>query len=156
MKRNRVIDAEFFYGATPEIFLRAAELRRNMTFAEKLLWGEINCKKILGLTFRRQHPVNMFIADFYCHKARLVIEIDGSIHDLEDYNLHDKGREDEFEKFGLTTIRFKNEEVIKDINMVIYKIESVCKLRCPNLKDLPLPASPKRDLPLQASPNGEV
>jgi very-short-patch-repair endonuclease len=83
MKRNRTIDAEFFYGATPEIFLRAAELRRNMTNAEKLLWQELRSKKILNLTFRRQHPVNMFIADFYCHKARLVIEIDGSIHEIE-------------------------------------------------------------------------
>jgi len=133
MKRNRVIDAKFFYGATQEIFLRAAELRRNMTYAEKQLWEEINCKKILGLTFRRQHPINQFIADFYCHKARLVIEIDGSIHDIEDFRLRDSGREDEFEKFGLTTIRFKNEEVFENLNMVIYKIESVCKLRCPSL-----------------------
>ena len=142
MKRSRVIDAEFFYGATPEIFLRAAELRRNMTFAEKVLWGKINCKKILGLTFRRQHPVNMFIADFYCHKAKLVIEIDGSIHDIEDLRLRDIGREHEFEKFGLTIIRFKNEDVIDDINMVINKIASACQLKCPHLKDLPLPASP--------------
>ena len=142
MKRNRVIDAEFFYGATPEIFLRAAELRRNMTYAEKLLWGKINCKKILGLTFRRQHPINQFIADFYCHKARLVIELDGSFHDIEDNRLRDMGRVDEFEKFGLTTIRFKNEEVIENIDFVVNRIKSVCKLRAPMPQSLPLPTSP--------------
>jgi len=88
----------------------------------------------------------MFIADFYCHKAKLVTEIDGSIHEIEDLRLRDIGREHEFEKFGLTTIRFKNEDVIDDINMVINKIASACRLKCPYLKDLPLPASP----------NGEV
>lgn len=116
MKRNRIIDAEFFYGATPEIFFRAAQLRINMTRAEKMLWGKLRKKQISGLTFRRQHPINQFIADFYCHKLKLVIEVDGSIHELEYTKIHDKGRDDEFEKFGITTLRFKNEEVIENIN----------------------------------------
>jgi hypothetical protein len=68
MKKNPVIDAEFFYGATPEIFLRASQLRQNMTATEKLLWTELRARKT-GFTFRRQHPINLFIADFYCHKA---------------------------------------------------------------------------------------
>jgi len=127
MKRNRVIDAEFFYGATPEIFLRAAELRRNMTKAEKLLWQELKSKKILGLTFRRQHPVNMFIADFYCHKARLVIEIDGSIHEVDGNKEKDQGREDEFEKFGITTIRFTNNEIYQVLDKVLEEIETRCR-----------------------------
>jgi very-short-patch-repair endonuclease len=127
MKRNRVIDAEFFYGATPEIFLRAAELRRNMTKAEDLLWGELKNKKMLGLTFRRQHPVNIFIADFYCHKARLVIEIDGSIHEVDGHKEKDQGREDEFEKFGITTIRFTNNEIYQTLDKVIKEIDSVCR-----------------------------
>lgn len=129
MKRNRVIDAEFFYGATPEIFLRAAELRRDMTKAEKMLWQELRNKKILNLTFRRQHPVNMFIADFYCHKARLVIEIDGSIHEVEGSREKDKGREDEFEKFGIKTIRFTNNEIFESLNRVIEDIKKECKRR---------------------------
>ena len=129
MKRNRTIDAEFFYGATPEIFLRAAELRRNMTRAEKLLWQGLRSKKILNLTFRRQHPVNMFIADFYCHKARLVIEIDGSIHEVEGSREKDKGREDEFEKFGIKTIRFTNNEIFESLCRVIEDIKKECKRR---------------------------
>ena len=135
MKRNRVIDAEFFYGATPEIFFRAAELRSNMTDAEKLVWEKLRNKKILGLTFRRQHPVNQFIADFYCHKARLVIEIDGSIHEIDAYKEKDMGRDDEFSKFGLTTIRFTNREVFEELETVISRIETICKSR---IKDLSL------------------
>jgi len=141
MKRNRVIDAEFFYGATPEIFMRAAELRKNMTCAEKILWNELRNKKLLGLTFRRQHPINMFIADFYCHKAKLAIEVDGSIHDIESYREHDHGRDDELNKFGITTIRFKNDEIITNIESVISKIKNECKK--------------KSLLPLPTSPNGE-
>jgi len=127
MKRNITIDAEFFYGATPEIFFRAAQLRKKMTGAEKLLWERLRRKQLLGLTFRRQHPIYQFIADFYCHKIKLVIEIDGSIHDIEDIRLHDKGREDEFEKFGITTMRFINEEVTENINTVIEKIKTICE-----------------------------
>ena len=153
MRRNRVIDAEFFYGATPEIFLRASQLRQHMTNAEKILWKKLRMKGVLGLTFRRQHPVNQFIADFYCHKAMLVIEIDGSIHDIESFKVRDKGRTDEFEKFGILTIRFTNDEVINNISMVIMRIEQACKLRLAGRKDLPLPVL---YLPLPASPNGEV
>jgi len=129
MKRNRIIDAEFFYGATPEIFLRAAELRRNMTGAEKFLWEELRNKRLSGLTFRRQHPINQFIADFFCHKAKLVIEIDGSIHDIDEYKIKDKGREDEFEKFGIKTIRFTNEDVFQNMRKVIEIIRTECESR---------------------------
>jgi very-short-patch-repair endonuclease len=126
VKRNRTIDAEFFYGATPEIFRRAAELRKNMTYTEKLLWEKLNKKKLLGLTFRRQHPINMFITDFYCHKARLAIEIDGSIHEIDGYKERDSGREYEFMKFGITTIRFTNDEVRHNIDLIINKIKTEC------------------------------
>ena len=125
MKRNPVIDAEFFYGATPEIFLRASQLRQNMTAAEKLLWSELRARKT-GFTFRRQHPINMFITDFYCHKANLVIEIDGSIHEIECVKIRDEGRKDEFEKYGIMTIRFTNEEVINNLKLIAGKIKKVC------------------------------
>ena len=106
-----------------------------MTDAEKLVWEKLRNKKILGLTFRRQHPVNQFIADFYCHKARLVIEIDGSIHEIDAYKEKDMGRDDEFSKFGLTTIRFTNREVFEELETVISRIETICKSR---IKDLSL------------------
>jgi very-short-patch-repair endonuclease len=129
MKKSRVIDYEFFYGAPPEIFFRASQLRNNMTRSEMLLWEKLRRKKIYGLTFRRQHPINLFIADFYCHKAKLVIEVDGSLHEIESYKTRDKGRDDEFEKFGLITIRFSNDDIIYDIDSVIKKIKEVCSKR---------------------------
>ena len=125
MKKNPVIDAEFFYGATPEIFLRASHLRHNMTCAEKLLWNSLRIRKA-GFTFRRQHPINLFIADFYCHKAKLVIEIDGSVHEIECVKIRDEGRKDEFEKYGIMTIRFTNEEVINNLKLIAGKIKEVC------------------------------
>lgn len=82
MKEN--IHLPLFYGASPEIFRRAEILRNNMTGAEQMLWDKINYKQLKGYRFRRQHPINRFIADFYCHKAKLVIELDGNIHDKKE------------------------------------------------------------------------
>jgi cyclase len=138
MKKNPILDAEFFYGASPEIFFRAGQLRKNMTDAEKFLWSELRNKK-LGFTFRGQHPINIFIADFYCHKARLAVEVDGSIHEIEGSREKDRGRDDEFSGFGILTLRFSNEEIFRDLESVVYKIKSECQKR------VPLPASPSGD-----------
>ncbi len=128
MKRNRLLDAEFYYGTTPEILLRASQLRRNMTTAEKALWAKLKAKKS-GFTFRRQHPINFYIADFYCDKARLAIEVDGSIHDIISVRLRDQGREDEFEKYGILTLRFTNDEVIGNLDKIVEDIRSTCLRR---------------------------
>ncbi len=69
-----------FYGATPPIFEKAKILRNNMTRHEKLLWDELRNNRIFGLRFKAQHPIDTFIADFYCHKLKLVIEMDGQYH----------------------------------------------------------------------------
>ena len=67
---------------TKEKLQRAKELRRDMTPAEKILWQELRGNK-LGVHFRRQQVIAGFIVDFYCHKAGLVVEVDGDIHDLQ-------------------------------------------------------------------------
>jgi very-short-patch-repair endonuclease len=67
-------------GALDETFSMAHTLRRSMTKSGKMLWNELNSRKLKGLKFRRQHPIHWYIADFYCHEKRLVIEIDGGIH----------------------------------------------------------------------------
>jgi len=128
MKRNRVLDAEFYFGTTPEILLRASQLRHNMTKAEKVLWVKLSAKKS-GFTFRRQHPINLFITDFYCHKARLAIEVDGSIHDVESIKSRDEGRKDEFEKYGILTLRFSNDEILTNLEEVVEKIRMTCLSR---------------------------
>ena len=74
--KKPVPERTMFYGATSAIFKRAARLRGNMTPTEKLLWDKLS-KKQLGVRFKAQHPLGCYIADFYYHKARLVVEIDG-------------------------------------------------------------------------------
>lgn len=110
-----------YFKAKPDILEAARILRRNMTKSEKLLWGKLNKNQIQGLRFRRQHPLNMFIADFYCHEVRLVVELDGEIHTGQEE--YDDGRSGEIEKFGITVIRFKNYEVENNIEKVVSKIE---------------------------------
>jgi very-short-patch-repair endonuclease len=117
------IDKTMYFRAKPGTFETARILRKNMTFPEKVLWERLKGNQISGLRFRRQHPIDIFIADFYCHKARLVIEVDGSIH-KEQFE-YDDGREAEIEKYDIMIIRFTNNEVINDIETVINKIKEV-------------------------------
>ncbi|HOW41347.1 MAG TPA: DUF559 domain-containing protein [Bacteroidales bacterium] len=121
------LDKQMYFKAKPGILENARLLRKNMTTAERLLWERLNNNQLLGLRFRRQHPIDIFIADFYCHKARLVIELDGPIHDGQAE--YDDGREAEIEKYYLKVIRFKNEEVITNIEKVIIQIEEIVKQR---------------------------
>lgn len=85
---------------------RAKELRREMTPAEKILWEELRANK-LGVHFRRQQVIAGFIVDFYCHKAALVVEADGNIHDLQ--KEEDERREKVLSELGLKVVRFGND-----------------------------------------------
>ena len=93
-----------------------------MTEAEKILWNELRSRKVKGLKFRRQHPLLFYIADFYCHEQRLVIEIVGGIHLLEKQKEKDENRTAELERFGISVIRFTNDQVINSIDEVIQTI----------------------------------
>src|SRR6185436_5719963 len=101
---------------TKEKLQRAKELRREMTPAEKLLWQEVRANK-LGLRFRRQQVIQGFIVDFYCHKAGLVVEVDGDIHDLQQEE--DGRREKVLRELGLKLVRFRNDEVVRDLSTVV-------------------------------------
>jgi very-short-patch-repair endonuclease len=113
-----------YYGAKPSVFKLAKELRKNETVAEKVLWSKINRNQIIGLQFRRQHPINMFIADFFCAKIKLVIEIDGGIHEIPEVKIHDAGRSDFLNDHGITVLRFTNEQIIREIDYVLNTIEN--------------------------------
>jgi cyclase len=76
---KKYTEDSMFYGAAPYLFRYAKKLRNNPTKAESLLWDKLKQKQ-LGFKFRRQHPVYKYIADFYCHKLKLIIEIDGDYH----------------------------------------------------------------------------
>ncbi|MBU0502073.1 MAG: endonuclease domain-containing protein [Candidatus Margulisbacteria bacterium] len=99
----------------------AKTLRREQTKAEKLLWGYLNNRGVGGAKFRRQHPVNRFILDFYCPAKKLAIEIDGGIHDIQ--KEYDFARQQTLEAKGIRFIRFKNEEVLDALDSVIKKIK---------------------------------
>lgn len=104
---------------TKEKLQRAKELRREMTPAERLLWQEVRAKK-LGVRFRRQQIIAGFIVDFYCHKAALVVEVDGDIHDLQQEE--DARREKALREMGLRILRFKNDHVSNNLSTVVMKI----------------------------------
>jgi cyclase len=111
------------YGAQKEIFQIAERLRRDMAITEKMIWEKVS-KKQLGVHIRRQHPVWKFIADFYCHEVKLVIEIDGGIHLRSENKEYDISRDIILKEFRIEILRFTNDEVMKDINLVIEKIKS--------------------------------
>ena len=101
---------------------RARELRQEMTPAEKALWQELRANR-LGIHFRRQQIIAGFIVDFYCHKSALVIEVDGDIHDLHQED--DARREDVLREMGLKVVRFRNDEVIQNLPVVLRKISEL-------------------------------
>jgi very-short-patch-repair endonuclease len=115
---------KMFYSAPPEIFAKAKILRDNMTDEEKILWSELRANKLNGIRFKPQHPINYFIADFYCHKAKLVVEIDGKSHDETEQIQYDRDRTLAIESFGIKVIRFKNSEVKNNLNHVLSTINA--------------------------------
>ena len=117
-------DDGMWKGAPSDSFSKAQLLRRNETKAEKLLWEKLRNNQLEGLKFRRQHPVNIYIADFYCHKFKLMIELDGDYHNQEEQKQKDEVRTEVLRLNDLKIIRFKNEEVEQDINQVLITIKN--------------------------------
>ena len=116
---------------TKEKLQRAKELRRDMTPAEKILWQEVRANK-LGAHFRRHtcpggrcqgQVIAGFIVDFYCHKAALVVEVDGNVHDLQEEE--DARREKILREMGLRVIRFGNDQVMRNLSAVMGKIREL-------------------------------
>ena len=118
--------ASMFYGAGPIIFELAKKLRNNVTPTEMILWGRLK-ENFPGLKFRRQHPISLYIADFYCHTEKLIIEIDGSIHDLKEVKSNDEIRQKDLEDLGLKVLRFSTQEINHCIHIVLKTIEKNLK-----------------------------
>lgn len=104
---------------------RSKELRREMTPAERILWQQLRRNQLNGLHFRRQQIIDGFIADFYCHAAGLVIELDGGIHQQQIE--YDAEREKVLMARGLRIVRFKNEEVMRNLKSVLARIRAACE-----------------------------
>ncbi len=111
--------------------IRCRDLRRNSTKAENIFWNKVRNRKFLGRKFYRQHPIffdllgkeSFYIADFYCHEEKLVVELDGKIHDLQIEN--DKLRTGIIEEKGIKVLRFNNNEIEKNIDEVFGVIEKL-------------------------------
>jgi very-short-patch-repair endonuclease len=116
--RNKIIPYN------PELKLLARQLRKNSTLPEVLLWQNIK-QRALGVQFHRQVPMLNYIADFYSHEIGLVIEIDGESHDHS--FLYDAKRQGELEAYGVTFLRFSNEDVKKNMFSVLLVIEEKVK-----------------------------
>ncbi len=112
-------------GAEHYLFKNAKRLRKEMTKAETLFWEKLRDRRFLNLKIRRQHPLMEFIADFYCHDIKLLIEIDGEYHEDDYQKKYDTERDKYLSKFGYTTIRFKNEEVENDLDEVLKTLKKL-------------------------------
>lgn len=102
------------------LLLRARELRTQQTSTEQFLWIFLRGRRLRGAEFRRQHNTGQFIAAFYCYEARLVIELDGEIHQTQ--QTQDKARDDWMIACGLKVLRFKNEAVATELDKVLEEI----------------------------------
>ena len=118
----------------PPVLLRARELRHPQTPAEATLWRNLRDRNI-GYKFRRQHPIDRFIIDFYCAKAKLCIEIDGSLHFETEQEEYDKVRTEFLESLGYQVIRFTNHDVRYNIHAVVDEIVRVIENRIKELKE---------------------
>ena len=116
-----------FGGAGKLLFARASELRKRQTFAEELLWEYLKTKP-LGFKFRRQHVYCIYILDFYCHALKLVIEVDGSIHNEEAVKQNDEVRQKHLESDNLFVLRFTNDEIKLNKKRTLIKIENHLRL----------------------------
>jgi very-short-patch-repair endonuclease len=99
------------------------KLRNNSTLGEILLWKQLRAGTMKGYTFNRQKPLGNYIVDFYCKALQLVIEVDGGYHFEEEQIIADKERQQLLEDMGLNFLRFHDEEIRKDMDMVMRTIQ---------------------------------
>jgi len=114
--------------AISKLYQYGRELRRELTVAEKLLWAELRNRKLNGLKFRRQHPLDKFIVDFYCNEKKLIVELDGGVHDEKINKEYDEARSVMLAGLNIVVLRFKNEDVINNMKEVLKKIGDVSNM----------------------------
>ncbi|WP_375288894.1 endonuclease domain-containing protein [Sphingomonas sp.] len=113
---------------TPESAARAKALRQEMSPAEIRLWLALR-KRPAGLKFRKQHPSGPYVADFFCHAARLVVEVDGQAHDFGDRPQRDARRDQWFRPRGMEVLRLPARDVLRDCDAAVQGIVAVAEPR---------------------------
>ena len=114
---------------------RARQLRKDDTWAEKLMWRWLRDRRFSGYKFRRQHPVGKYCLDFFCEEAELNIELDGSQHGFPDQQKHDLERGKFLQSLGIKTLRFWNSRLRRDAQVIRDAIFNELQTRAPH----PLP-----------------
>ncbi len=109
--------------AKPGLSDRAKELRQTETEVEQIIWSWLRTKKLNGVKFRRQEAVDKYIVDFVSFEKKLIIEIDGGQHSLEENRINDKARTEWLQSQGFRLIRFWNNEVSSNLDGVITRIK---------------------------------
>ena len=104
-------------------------LRAEQTQAEAALWQLLRNRKLIGGKFRRQVPVGRYVADFYCHERKLIIELDGCVHSDPDQRIHDHNRDTFLRSLGLRILRISNEEALGDPQKVLDQIRKAMLCR---------------------------
>lgn len=107
----------------PSTLKRAKKLRKEMSLPEVLLWMQLK-ERPSGFKFRKQHPFGVYVADFYCHEARLIIEVDGEAHNRGDQPEFDSKRDTWFRSQGIDTMRISARDVLSNMEGVILHILS--------------------------------
>ena len=102
----------------------ARALRKAMTPAEQVLWSKIRRRQILNIQFLRQRPIDNYIVDFYAKIPKLVIEVDGPIHHNRETLINDENKDDLMRTLGISVLRFSNDDVLHNIELVVLKIKS--------------------------------
>jgi len=125
-------DTSRIRGTTPEVEQAARRLRQEPTRAEVCLWQALRRRQLAGLKFRFQYPVGRFIADFCCPSLKLIIEIDGGIHDRQ--KPYDEARTQQLQAFGYRVLRFSNEEVLTNQPNVLTQIHHQAKTDSPRFR----------------------
>jgi very-short-patch-repair endonuclease len=131
MKNDPLKTSGMHDGVTPTVYRNASKLRENMTEAEIKLWDYLITKP-MGNKFRRQHPIAGYILDFYCHKLRLSIEVDGSYHLKKEQKERDTERTAYLKSVGIIEYRFTNEEILVQFEKSIEFLNSKLRVDTPS------------------------
>ncbi len=120
-------------GVTPELIVAARTLRRDETSVETILWQALPDRGLGGLRFRRQYAMGQFVLDFYCPALRLVVEVDGGIHDTPEQIDRDQARTAHPTATGYTEVRRRNHEVLHDPGAALAHLASLAaqQRECP-------------------------
>ncbi len=119
------------------IITNARRLRKQMTESEKKLWQALRGRQLQNYRFRKQVPLGRYIADFVCHKAKVIIELDGGQHNQDEVAIYDQMRTHWFNEQGYEVCRFWNNEVMQQLEEVMGTILDLCTKRCPPFLSFP-------------------